>query len=68
MCASVGEEMAVNGSRTSALDRFLTRLLLRSSLSEEEREAVLALRGRETLTAAHRDIVKPGQTAGLVCV
>ena len=42
--------------------------MLRSQLSQEEREAILALDGREVFTAAHCDIVRPGQTVDFACL
>ncbi len=60
-----GEAVA---TKTGALDRFLARLTLRSLLSEEEQEAVLTLDGREVFTAAHCDIVRPGQTIDFACL
>lgn len=44
-----------------ALEKFLHRLLLRSRLTEAEQESILALPGEEVRTAAHRDIIRPGQ-------
>lgn len=51
-----------------ALSKFLTRLRLRSPLTKEEQDAILALEGREAHTAAHRDIVRPGQTMEFACL
>lgn len=51
-----------------ALQRFLNRLLLRSDLTCEECDAVLALPGHELSTAAHRDIARPGQTFNYACL
>ena len=55
-------------SPPSALEKFLARLLLRSPLSAEEEQAILALDGREVRTDAHRDIVRPGQTIDFACL
>jgi len=52
----------------SALHKFLARLTLRSRLSDEEQRAILALDGREVFTAAHCDIVRPGQTIDFACL
>lgn len=57
-----------NGTKTNALEKFLGRLLLRSPLSQAERDTIPALGGRESFTAAHCDIVKPGQTIDFACL
>jgi len=44
----------------AGLKRFLSRLLLRSSLSVDEQRAVMSLPGKVIDTPAHRDIVEPG--------
>jgi CRP-like cAMP-binding protein len=56
------------GSKSGALEKFLARLSLRSRLSDEEQQAILALDGREVFTDAHRDIVRPGQTIDFACL
>ena len=56
------------GAKAWALEAFLARLLLRSTLSQEERDTILALGGREAFTAAHCDVVKPGQTVDFACL
>lgn len=72
MCADIAsarnDEVVERGRLESALEKFLARLLLRSTLSNEERATISALRGREAFTAAHRDIVKPGQTIDFACL
>ena len=54
--------------KAAGLRKFLARLLLRSELSEEERQAILALDGDVVRTVAHRDIVRPGQTIDYACL
>lgn len=51
-------------SNQQALARFVDRLLLHSALSEEERQAILALEGQFVRAAAKRDLVIPGETVG----
>ena len=55
-------------SKAAALEKFLARLRIRSPLSTQEDEAILALYGREVRTDAHRDIVRPGQTIDFACL
>lgn len=55
-------------SSRQALDLFLRRLLLRSSFSEPERDAVLALPYREASVPAGRDIVAPGEAVDHACL
>lgn len=43
-------------------------MTLRSELSEAERNAILALGGNCVFTAAHCDIVRPGQTINFACL
>jgi CRP-like cAMP-binding protein len=52
----------------TALEMFLARLRLRSPLSSQEEDAILALKGSEVKTDAHRDIVRPGQTIDFACL
>jgi CRP-like cAMP-binding protein len=52
----------------AALSLFLHRLLLRSTLSAEEREAILALPGTPATVPARTDIVAPGQRVGYACL
>lgn len=54
--------------QTTALEKFLARLRLRSPLSAQEEDAILALPGSEVKTDAHRDIVRPGQTTDFACL
>ena len=65
---SAADQEPVRVTAPGALERFLDRLMLRSLLSQEEREAILALEGREVFTAAHCDIVRPGQTVDFACL
>ena len=55
-------------SYTGALEKFVNRLLLRSNLTVAEQEAIHALPGEEVRTAAHRDIVRPGQRTDFSCL
>ena len=55
-------------SNCNALARFLERLLLRSTLSAKEQEAILAVRSHASQVAAHRDIVCPGQKVDHACL
>lgn len=50
------------------LERFLARLLSRSSLSDVEQAAILGLRGRAVTVATHRDIIAPGETTTTACL
>jgi CRP-like cAMP-binding protein len=52
----------------SALHRFLNRLLLRSFLSSEEQEAILALPAAHAHVAARKEIVSPGETIDHACL
>lgn len=52
----------------AALERFLSRLLLRSSLDEEERATILSLPFSEATHRAHRDFVQPGQVTDFSCL
>lgn len=52
----------------AALETFLSRLTLRSSLDEMDCAALVALPGDEIVTAAHRDIVRPGQVTDYACM
>jgi CRP-like cAMP-binding protein len=65
---STVDQEPVRVTARGALERFVDRLMLRSLFSQEEREAILALDGREVFTAAHRDIVRPGQTIDFACL
>ena len=55
-------------AQSAALERFLGRLCLRSPLSDDEKAAILSLEGREVVTEARRDIVRPGQTIDFACL
>lgn len=52
----------------SALERFVARLRLRSELSDEEVQAILALEGREVMTKARGIIVLPSETVDVCCL
>jgi CRP-like cAMP-binding protein len=64
----VTEHQAPMHREPSALERFVARLCLRSPLSKVEKEAILSLDGREVITEAHRDIVRPGQDVDFACL
>ena len=51
-----------------ALEKYLRRLTLRSNLTREEQELILALPGEELRTDAHRDIVRPGHRSTFSCL
>jgi CRP-like cAMP-binding protein len=55
-------------SRHPGLLAFLDRLLLRSALSEEERQAVLNLPSKEQQVRARRDVVLPGEAVNAICL
>ena len=55
-------------SNHSALSRFLNRLLSRSDLSMEEREAILAVPSHAKQTRPNYDIVSPGQVVDHACL
>lgn len=55
-------------SNHSALSRFLDRLLSRSELSNEERDAVLGVTSHANQVRANYDIVSPGQTVDHACL
>ena len=46
---------------TAAVESFLRRLLLRSSLDQDERNAVLSLNGEIQHVRPNRDIIRPGE-------
>jgi CRP-like cAMP-binding protein len=50
------------------LERFLARLLSRSSLSGDEQAAILNLRSRAVQVASHRDIIAPGGMTSSACL
>lgn len=50
------------------LERFLARLLSRSTLSLNEQAAILGLRGRAVQVAGHRDIIAPGESTSSACL
>ena len=50
------------------MQRFVTKLLLRSQLSGEEQEAILRLNCRATQVRARTDIVSPGETVDHACL
>jgi CRP-like cAMP-binding protein len=50
-----------------AFDLFVRKLSQRSILTEEERQAILSLNGREVEIEPHRDIVGPGQVTDTSC-
>ena len=52
----------------ASLERFLARLLSRSSLSGDEQAAIRNLRGHAVQVAAHRDIIGPGDTTISACL
>jgi CRP-like cAMP-binding protein len=54
--------------RTEALERFLSRLLLRSALTDEEASQILSLGAQPATIDAHRDITRPGDTHGFACL
>lgn len=53
---------------SAALKLFLSRLLSRSLLSDDEQKAVLRLRTRRADYSANRDIVSPAQTVDHACL
>lgn len=56
-----GRKRRMVSKQHSALSHFLARVLLRSSLSEEEREAILALRHQPSKVRSNHDIITPGE-------
>lgn len=50
-----------------AFDLFVRKLSQRSILTEDERQAILSLNGREMEVEPHRDIVGPGQVTDTSC-
>jgi CRP-like cAMP-binding protein len=58
----------LDNPQNSAVSRFLQRLLIRSALTPEEQEAILALHGDKQRFAAHKDIVSPGETVQSACL
>jgi CRP-like cAMP-binding protein len=52
----------------TALSLFLRRLLLRSLLSEDEQQAILALPYRQVHLGPHREIVAPRKTVDYACL
>ena len=55
-------------SYKDALEKFVHRLLLRSRLTKAEQDAIRSLPGEEVRTAAHRDIIRPGQRTDFSCL
>lgn len=55
-------------SNHAALARFLDRLLSRSPLSNEERNAILGLTSHANQVHANHDVVSPGQTVEHACL
>jgi CRP-like cAMP-binding protein len=55
-------------SDTATMQPFLDRLLDRSMLDEEERDAILSLKGRPAQARANLDIVSPGETTHHSCL
>jgi len=53
---------------STPMKSYLRRLSVRSNLTAEEQEAILALPGETLSTAAHRDIVRPGQLTTFSCL
>lgn len=51
-----------------AIEKFVVRLLRRSTLSSEEVHALLTLPCRVTQPQAHADIVRPGETVSHACL
>lgn len=51
----------MSDDRQLGLDQFLRRLLLRSSLGEEDKQAIRSLPGRVEKVSAGRDVVVPGE-------
>ena len=56
------------GPRRQALARFVERLTLRSALSGEEREALLALPATPQAVEANRDVVRLGEDVTHACL
>jgi CRP-like cAMP-binding protein len=54
-------------SNQPALSGFLNRLLLRSSLSAEEQDAILGLRSHAVQARSRQDLVQPGRTVSHAC-
>jgi CRP-like cAMP-binding protein len=52
----------------AALQKFLARLLTRSTLSREEQDAILSLHCRAAQVQPRVDIVSPGQTVDYACL
>lgn len=52
----------------SALEKFLARLLRRSTLGAEEQQAILSLSHRTVQVQPRADIVSPGETVGHACL
>lgn len=50
-----------------SFELFVQKLALRSILTEDERQAILTLNGREREVEPHRDIVAPGQITDTAC-
>ena len=55
-------------SHDSAIELFLKRLLLRSRLSIDEQEAILALKGHAIQVDGRRDVVRPGDKVDHACL
>lgn len=55
-------------SNSAALSRFLQRLLLRSSLNQEEQQAILSLPSHARQVRPNHDIIVPGQIVDHSCL
>ena len=55
-------------SRTGAMSLFLRRLLLRSRLTREEQDAIMALDGQLLVAPPRTDIIVPGQRVTFACL
>lgn len=68
MGAQIKPEHDVPASQQAALERFLKRILLRSPLTQEERNAILGLTSSTFEVRAQRDFIRPRDKVEHACL
>jgi hypothetical protein len=51
-----------------AFGAFVDKLSWRSSLTPKDRDALMALTGREVVVQPHRDVIQPGEQVAYSCL
>jgi CRP-like cAMP-binding protein len=57
---TIDTQLATVDLAVTGLEKFVTRLRLRTPLSDADEAAILSLKGQEVRVAAHRDVIRPG--------